>query len=420
MTTAAHSSEALSRLRGPLDDWLSFLGQADEWGRLLAVAAEEQQGRGYRDTLREICQQPLTWLQTGSDARAALPTLQSAIARVSGNGSGSVVLTGSGSSVYAGECLAPTLQAALRLPISAVPAGELLTNPAGSLPPRGPFLLVSLARSGNSPESCGVLDSVRERFPRSQHLVITCNRHGKLATSYTGDARVLTLVLGDPTCDRSLVMTSSFTNMVLAGLLLGMTGDVAAYLRLAEALSVAGASLLLEQADAIARLARSEYNSVVFLGSGCQQGAARESALKMLEMTSGRVKTLFETYLGLRHGPMAALDERTLVVCFLSSDEVARAYELDLLDELARKKLGARKLLVGAGVPRALVADGDVVVDLPGVAGLGDAPLPILDVLVGQLLAFFRCLQEGLRPDLPSAEGVISRVVERFALHRRP
>src|SRR6185503_15656254 len=126
MTTAAHSSEALSRLRGPLDDWLSFLGQADEWGRLLAVAAEEQQGRGYRDTLREICQQPLTWLQTGSDARAALPTLQSAIARVSGNGSGAVVLTGSGSSVYAGECLAPTLQAALRLPISAVPAGELL------------------------------------------------------------------------------------------------------------------------------------------------------------------------------------------------------------------------------------------------------------------------------------------------------
>jgi hypothetical protein len=38
------------RLRGPLDDWLSFLGQADEWGRLLAVAAEEQQARGYRDT----------------------------------------------------------------------------------------------------------------------------------------------------------------------------------------------------------------------------------------------------------------------------------------------------------------------------------------------------------------------------------
>jgi tagatose-6-phosphate ketose/aldose isomerase len=63
------------------------------------------------------------------------------------------VLTGSGSSVYAGECLAPTLQAALRLPISAVPAGELLTNPAGSLPPRGPFLLVSLARSGNSPRA---------------------------------------------------------------------------------------------------------------------------------------------------------------------------------------------------------------------------------------------------------------------------
>jgi tagatose-6-phosphate ketose/aldose isomerase len=322
--------------------------------------------------------------------------------------------------VYACECLAPTLQAALRRPVSAVPSGELLTNPAGALPPRGPFLLVSLARSGNSPESCGVLDSVREGFPLSQHLVITCNRQGKLATSYAGDARVRTLLLGDPTCDRSLVMTSSFTNMVLAGLLLGMSDDVAGYLRCSEAVALAGASLLLESGPEVARLARTDYSAAVFLGSGCHQGAARESALKMLEMTSGRVKTLSETYLGLRHGPMAAIDEDTLVVCFLSSDEVARAYELDLLDELVRKKLGARKLFVGVDVPRELVSGDDLAVDLPSVAALGDGPLPMLDVLIGQQLAFFRCLQEELRPDLPSAEGVISRVVERFALHRRP
>src|SRR6185295_19420602 len=245
----------------------------------------------------------VTWLETGQRAAASQPMLQSVLGRVSGNGSsGAVVLTGSGSSVYAGECLAPTLQATLRLPVSAVPAGELLTHPASSLPPRGPFLLVSLARSGNSPESCGVLDSVREGFPSSQHLVITCNRQGRLATSYAGDPRVSTLVLSDPTCDRSLVMTSSFTNMVLAGLLLGTSDDVSAYLHGCEASALAGASLLLEHGEAVARLARTDYSSAVFLGSGSHQGAARESALKMLEMTSGRVKTLSETYLGLRHG----------------------------------------------------------------------------------------------------------------------
>ncbi|MGH2349571.1 MAG: SIS domain-containing protein, partial [bacterium] len=201
--TAAHTSEVLVRLRGSLDDWLGFMRQVGELDRLLSLPVSEQQHRGYFHTLREICQQPLTWLETGTAAIASLPVLRSTLSRVAGDGvSGSIVLTGSGSSVYAGECLAPFLQSALRVPASAVPAGEVLTHPHGSLPPRGPFLLVSLARSGNSPESCGVLDSVREVSTGGHHLVITCNRQGRLATSYAGDPRVFTLVLGDATCDR--------------------------------------------------------------------------------------------------------------------------------------------------------------------------------------------------------------------------
>ena len=61
----------------------------------------------------------------------------------------------------------------------------------------------------------------------------------------------------------------------------------------------------------------------------------------MLEMTAGEVTTFPETYLGLRHGPMAAVDEGALVVCFLSADPVVRAFEVDLMRELDRKKLGA-------------------------------------------------------------------------------
>ncbi len=414
--TAAQTSSVLGRLRGPLDDWLAFLRQVGELERLLSAPVPDQERSGYFHTLREICQQPLTWLETGASAVSALPVLASAVSRVQGV-SGTIVLTGSGSSVYAGECLAPVLQESLRVPVFAVPSGEVLTHPHGSLPPRGPFLLVSLARSGNSPESCGVLDSVREGSAGGHHLVITCNRQGRLATRYSGDPRVSTLVLGDATCDRSLVMTSSFTNMVLAGLLLGKTDDVPGYSRWVEGLALCGAALLLRSGQAIARMARTDYRSAVFLGSGGHHGAARESALKMLEMTAGRVKTFPETYLGLRHGPMCAIDEETLVVCFLSSDPIVRAYELDLLEELDRKGLGARKLLVGHDVPDDLASARDLAVELE--AELGDGPLPILDVLVGQQLAFFRSLHEGLRPDLPSADGVISRVVEGFALHPR-
>ncbi|HEV8253785.1 MAG TPA: tagatose-6-phosphate ketose isomerase, partial [Vicinamibacteria bacterium] len=197
-----------------------------------------------------------------------------------------------------------------------------------------------------------------------------------------------------------------------------MVDDAAGFQRRAASLASTGAEILLQHADALAAAARSEFDSAVYLGSGSRYGSAREAALKMLEMTGGGVKTLAETYLGLRHGPMSAIDDGALVVAFLSSDATTRAYEVDLLRELNRKRLGARKVIVGHDVPPDLIATRDVVVDVPGLGGVNDDDAPVLDVLVGQLLAFFRCLGMGLRPDSPS-EGVISRVVDDFAIHRR-
>jgi len=75
------------------------------------------------------------------------------------------------------------------------------------------------------------------------------------------------------------------------------------------------------------------------------------------------------------------------------------------------------KVIVGEGVPPDLVREGDVVIDCQGLSNLGDDNSPVIDVIAGQLLAFFRCLEEGLRPDSPSEDGVISRVVQTFALH---
>jgi D-galactosamine 6-phosphate deaminase/isomerase len=413
--------EVEAHLRGSVDGWLAYLGRhSREMGRLLATPAAEQDVQGYRHTLREIGQQPLTWLETTAIALDRLGVVQAALAHVSGDGEpGTIVFTGSGSSLYAGECLSPALQARLRLPVHAVAAGEVLTHPSGWLPPHGPCLVVSLARSGNSPESCGVVDTLHDGAPACRHLVITCNRQGRLATSYAGDARVAAVVLDDKTCDRSLVMTSSFTNMVLASQLVGFATDPDGYRRRGEALARMGAILLLRNLDPLAHVARSAYRSAVYLGSGSRYGSARESALKMLEMTAGQVTTFPETYLGLRHGPMAALNREALVVCFLSVDPVVRAYEADLVRELVRKRLFARKVIVGRDVPADLASPDDVVVDVPELDTVGDDAAPVLDVVVGQLLAFFRCLSVGLRPDMPSDDGVISRVVEDFAIHRR-
>jgi tagatose-6-phosphate ketose/aldose isomerase len=155
---------------------------------------------------------------------------------------------------------------------------------------------------------------------------------------------------------------------------------------------------------------------VVYLGSGGALGAAHESALKMLEMTGGAVATSAETYLGLRHGPMSSLTDDTLVVGFLSSDPMVRAYEVDLLRELSRKQLGTTRILVGEGIDGDWAGPSDVIVDLEGLDAVGDA-LPLLaDVVVGQLLAFFVCLALGGKPDTPS-QGVLTRVVEGFSIH---
>src|SRR5262245_25560489 len=208
---------------GPsVEAWIARLVGAPGLGPHLQAPFDRQVEEGYGHTLREICQQPVTWIETASRLTRSRPlldaTLEAAGAR---DGRGALVLTGSGSSLYAGECLAVPLQQALKIPVNAVAAGQLLTHPKGSLPPEGPYAVVSFARSGTSPESRAVVDSLLEDQDRASHLIITCNREGTLATEYRDVAQVRAVVLDEKTDDKSLVMTSSFTNMVLAGGALG-------------------------------------------------------------------------------------------------------------------------------------------------------------------------------------------------------
>jgi tagatose-6-phosphate ketose/aldose isomerase len=261
------------------------------------------------------------------------------------------------------------------------------------------------------------LSLILETEPAIKHLIITCNQEGRLSEAYKDDPRVKLVVLDDQTNDRSLVMTSSFTNMVLASRSLGLLRQPKRYRELAQSLHDAADRLLRENVNAIAAVARENFGRALFLASGPRIGAAREAALKLLEMTSGRVMATSETYLGLRHGPMSAVHDDTLIVCFLSSGSPAREYECDLIRELQRKQLGSRKIIFGAGIPKDLVSDRDLAVECSALAEVGDDNASILDILLGQLLGFFRCIEEGLTPDCPSESGVINRVVEEFALH---
>lgn len=401
------------RTQDALADWLHEVCERHpEAAKLLDAPNEEQRRRGYFHTLLEILQQPSSWVRTDQQMSERTSELREYVA-----GAKILVLTGSGSSEYAGDCVRLPLQKQLGVTTLAIGGGVLLTSAANPLPLERPGLVISLARSGDSPESVGALSLLLDSDPELRHLVITCNAGGKLATSFRGDSRVQVIALDDGTNDRSLVMTSSFTNLVTAAQSLGFLSIPNRYQTQCRELSAIASRLIETHLGTLAAAARLNFKRVVFLGTGARFGAAREAALKMLEMTAGKVTAMPETYLGLRHGPMSFVHADTLIVCFLSSESTARAYECDLIRELGQKGLGMMKVVVGEGVPAELLRQHDIVIDCPGLAEQGDDAAPVIDVVVGQLLGFFRCLQEGLRPDSPSESGVINRVVQSFTLH---
>ncbi len=395
----------------------------NEWQRALARdqakaaelfghSEEEQQRLGYFHTIREICQQPWTWLQTRDRMLASRDRLKEDL-----KGIHSLALTGSGSSEYAGECVRFPLQYELGIPTESISGGALLMYGGKALPPGRPAALVSVARSGDSPESSGVVELLLSTEPQIRHVVVTCNEQGRLARAWHETKNVRVITLPRETLDKSLVMTSSFTNLLLAARFLGMIERTNEYRALCERLSQIASELLRSKLDVLARIAAADFRRAVFLGSGSRFAAAREAALKMLELTAGRVTTVCETYLGFRHGPMSSVHDDTLIVCHLSSDRTIRAYELDLLLELDRKRLGLRKVIVGENIPDFAVRNGDEVIECRGLSELGEDDDLAIHVVIAQLLAFFRCLEEGLLPDSPSEEGIINRVVEKFPLH---
>jgi len=394
-------------------EWLgSLAGTPGDFSALLASALGDGSA-AYANTVREICQQPATWTGTARRLIQCRPLLADSLKSCR-----RLVLTGSGSSQYAGECVAPVLQRKLRQNVVVAAGGDLLLGRRASIAGE-PTLVVSLARSGDSPESVAVVNVLLEAEPQTRHLIITCNSTGKLAREFATTPRVSLVSLGDEVNDRSLVMTSSFTNLVVGAKFLGWLDRTDDFMRAVERLSHAGREILKTWPDCLADLISGDIRRAVFLADDRRFGAAREAALKLLEMTAGKVATMAQTYLGLRHGPMCFIDDKTLLICFRSGDPVIQRYEEDLILEVYAKRLGARAVFCGPVDPgEGLGGSRHLAVPYQISNQASEDELAILDVLVAQILGFHRCRLEGLPPDSPSLDGVISRVVGEFKIHR--
>ena len=364
---------------------------------------------------REIEQQPRLWRQVVRDVAARRDELDAFLAPVLSDPRARVLLTGAGTSAFAGELVAPGLSRLLGRRIEAVATTDLVAAPLEFLTPDVPTLLVSFARSGDSPESVAATELADQVLSGVRHLVLTCHADGRLARTHHGRPSSLVLLMPEEADDQSFAMTSSFTCMTLAALLaLGPGADAAADTeRLARA-----AEDLLTRRDEVARLAALRPERLVYLGSGSLLGLARESALKLMELTAGEVVALADSPLGFRHGPKAVLTPSTVVVVYLSNDPYTRGYDLGIVAELTAQ-LGVEHVLAvdGSGDGHEVREVGGSVLVLAGTSGLRDPWWALPAVLVAQLLGLTLSLARGHTPDNPFPTGEVNRVVQGVTLH---
>ncbi len=391
----------------------------DALSELLALPEGEKESRGLLHTPAEIAQQPDSWRGTFEILRKK----QSEIARfllVAGiladsSSKPTVFLVGAGTSDYIGQALTQLLRLCWGCEVLAIPSTDLLTHMDALLVPGKRYLWISFSRSGDSPEGVAVLEHARKLRPDIHHVIISCNVNGRMILENRNDSHVFAIQLDKAVNDNGLAMTSSFSNMLIAGQCLAHVRDLEHFEQILLQLVDAAKKFLPVAGDCAAALSTQPYTKACFVGSGPLRAVAKESALKLLELTAGKILTMSESALGLRHGPMAALDKDTLLVCFLSSDRRVQQYECDLLQEIGKKRLvGSRLAVTTDQGPR---SDDLAERYLRLTTTINDDYRPAVDVIFGQLLGLFCSLQLKLRPDCPSPNGAISRVVHEFSIH---
>ncbi len=361
-------------------------------------------------TAREIAQQPALWTKVAQDVMRDAPAWRAFLEPLLARPDLRIVLTGAGTSAFVGECLAPALKRRTQRRVDAVATTDLVGSPDTWLEPGVPTLLVSFARSGNSPESVAAVAIAEKGVADCHHLIVTCNAEGSLYRQRQRLRHAHALLLPDETNDRGFAMTSSFTGMMLAA---SLGFDLAPQDALAD-IAACATGVLETRLPLLENLARSRFERVVYLGSDAFKGLAREAALKTLELSDGKVVALAETPLGFRHGPKTIVNARTLVMVLLGNDPYTRRYDLDLLNELRSDGVAGKVLAL---TTRALDVPHPDDILLSSSAEVSDLGLCLPYVVFAQTFAFQQSLALGLRPDVPNAGGTVSRVVRGVTIY---
>ncbi|MGH8194559.1 MAG: SIS domain-containing protein [Woeseiaceae bacterium] len=366
-------------------------------------------------TAREIEQQPESWRRTIEQLVADAGRIAAFIEPILQRRDVRIILTGAGTSAFAGASIAPSLSRLLGRRIEAIATTDLVSGPDQHFHRDLPTLVVSFARSGNSPESVAAVRLAEAHLGECYQLVLSCNADGELYRFCNGRTNCLTLLMPEETNDRAFAMTSSFTSMLLAAISM-FTGIETFALKVAR-LSDTAEKLIRDRNVDIKALADNDFSRVIYLGSNGFKGLAQEASLKLLELTNGRVFTLHESSLGIRHGPKTVLKEDTLVVIFMSGDSYTRNYDTDLLNEV----------IADGQVTKIVALTPEVVFEpqrpelfkIESAQQYSDLELLFPYVVFAQIYAFHHAVRVGNRPDNPNPSGTVNRVVKGVKIHSR-
>ena len=384
---------------------------------MLDYTKEELLELGAEITTREIYQQPDVWKEAFEAYQEKREEITAFLQDIAAKHDYiKVILTGAGTSAYVGDTLVPYFKEVYderKWNFNAIATTDIVANPQTYLKKEVPTVLVSFARSGNSPESVATVDLAKVLVDELYQVTITCAAEGELALQAHGDDRNLLLLQPAASNDAGFAMTSSFTSMMLTALLVFDPEEFSVKSKRFEVLSNLSRKVLDNAAD-VKELVDLEFNRVIYLGAGPFFGLAHEAQLKILELTAGQVATMYESPVGFRHGPKSLINEDTVVLVFGTTTDYTRKYDLDLVREVAGDQI-ARRVVLLSDQAFGLENVKEVALGCGGV--LNDVYRVFPYIVYGQLFALLTSLKVGNRPDTPSPTGTVNRVVQGVIIH---
>lgn len=373
---------------------------------------------GAEATVSEICQQPEVWQETielYKEKQSAIVSFFEQI-KESVNSRVRVVFTGAGTSQYVGDTIVPYLNKTgdrRFFYFESIGTTDIVASPKEYLFEDEPTILVSFARSGNSPESVAAVAIANQIVKTLYHITVTCAENGSLAKSAKDDDKNLLLLMPPRSNDKGFAMTSSFTCMALSALLLFDTASLEQKEQYVQTVIELGKEVIARENE-IQPIVEKEFDRIAYLGSGSLAGLTREAQLKVLELTAGKVATIFDSSMGFRHGPKSFVNEKTLIFVFVNNDPYTRRYDLDILEELRSDDIAAGIVSIAQSGKE---NDSGETFVFKNAESLPDGYLALADIVFAQTIALLVSLKIGNKPDTPSPTGTVNRVVKGVVIH---